>query len=183
MKPSSIPVDGRRIIAAHVFDVVFFKFSRKELFFQRILSELIELHICIFQSVFPTGQYASECPQHGPSKRSVSRELIQVETPRVNGDTPVLTFFEYLKQRAYEAILDGAHEAIEFLEANKDHSASKSEETLSKSLEAKGSQLTTQGSLPDAKKAGQQHPQVESESTLPPPRRRGRPRKDRRDEK
>ncbi len=87
----------------------------------------------------------------------------------------MLTFFEYLKQRAYESILEGAQEAFDYLEAKNCSSSSTADVTLTKTLEAMDSQpgLEKQQNVnnpshvkPDA--SG-------SEQPLPPPRRRGRP--------
>lgn len=79
----------------------------------------------------------------------------------------MLTFFDYLRQRAYESVLTGAQEALDLLERQESHSEPK----------------PTKSSLP-APDATNESPQTEVANTsaadddlLPPPRRRGRPNK------
>ena len=65
----------------------------------------------------------ARCPQNVP--RSVSSEWISLKQlsahihPLFQGDDKVLTFFDYLRQRAFESVLSGAQDALEFMEKQK----------------------------------------------------------------
>ena len=88
----------------------------------------------------------------------------------------VLTFFEYLRQRAHQSILSGAQQALEDLEgkAPDDDGAAAAEKLLEK--------LRIGPSVPSSEPASLPGPSTNHvapsapESPLPPPRRRGRPR-------
>lgn len=85
----------------------------------------------------------------------------------------MLTFFDYLRQRAYESVLSGAQEALEELDSQQNRK------------EGKSPHLKLPAAEPDAqaKRSGEQSgkptsPASNSESDddlLPAPRRRGRP--------
>ena len=85
----------------------------------------------------------------------------------------MLTFFDYLRQRAFESVLSGAQEALEVLE----NSPNRNEPTSGKS-KGKGSTLGFQPAKPDIKADNSNKSDgspSDSEDPLPPPRRRGRP--------
>ena len=85
----------------------------------------------------------------------------------------MLTFFDYLRQRAFESVLAGAQEALELLECQKNRNGSKTQESKLPTP-ARASQAG-----PPAKhaedKSLQEDPAVEDDKPLPAPRRRGRP--------
>ena len=90
----------------------------------------------------------------------------------------MLTFFEYLRNRAYESIVLGANEALEFLEKEKSNPAADGSELAG--LPRKRKSLDFQE--PDQQTDNQpQETACSGESAaedLPAPRRRGRPRKE-----
>ena len=84
----------------------------------------------------------------------------------------MLTFFDYLRQRAYESVLAGAQEALEFLESQKNRREPKSEPKLpAPRLES--------GAEPPANQVenspAQKNVPEDEDDLLPPPRRRGKP--------
>lgn len=92
----------------------------------------------------------------------------------------MLTFFEYLRQRAFEAVLSGAEEALELLERKASFQAAPTSRTsASKSI---GQGLLDRGRAEDTPAAdvGQPadaQPANDGGEPLPAPRLRGRPRK------
>ncbi len=86
----------------------------------------------------------------------------------------MLTLFEYLRRRAFEAVIDGTQDALEFLESQKNFDQS---ETAKNAL----AHRSETPSLQDTSRASRDGRPGEAGSTddqpLPPPRRRGRPRK------
>ena len=92
----------------------------------------------------------------------------------------MLTFFEYLRRRAFESIVEGAEEAVDFLEAKTERRSSNAEKALSQTLMKFDSEREQEGSPPSF--AGDvDEPLTEGDPSLPPPRRRGRPRSDSKD--
>jgi hypothetical protein len=91
----------------------------------------------------------------------------------------VLTFFEYLRQRSYESVVDGVRDALESLE--KEPYSSQFQEAAQQKGKTAGATLqrvTTSEENSDKKQLGT----VNGESdAVPAPRRRGRPRKMNRD--
>ena len=79
----------------------------------------------------------------------------------------MLTFFDYLRQRAFESVLAGAQEALELLESQKDHS----EPPSSPALDFEPFKATKQ----EESKSPTENTPVEDDELLPAPRRRGRP--------
>lgn len=79
----------------------------------------------------------------------------------------MLTFFDYLRQRAYESVLTGAQEALELLERQESHSAPKSTKSSLPAPDATNE--------PPRTKAG--NTSADDDDLLPPPRLRGRPNK------
>lgn len=181
MKPSSILVVRSRIIATHVCDVVLWGLSTVREFARRDGNHQLE-----FQKHHLTGlnyRIASvpECPQVGPFNRGVSRELIAHEISHDIGDKQVLTFFEYLRKRAFESIVEGAQEAVDFLEDKKAPSISTAEATLTKTLTEKDSARDEKSREMKDRSSSEDHPSSASDQSLPPPRRRGRPRTESKD--
>jgi hypothetical protein len=92
---------------------------------------------------------------------------------RPTGADQVLTFFDYLRQRAFESVLAGAQEALELLECQKSRNEPEAEESRLPTPA-----LASQAG-PSAKQAEnqslQENPPVEDDQPLPVPRRRGRP--------
>ena len=84
----------------------------------------------------------------------------------------MLTFFDYLRQRAFESVLLGAQEALEFLESQK---------TLSEPTKQlpQLSQIAVGDRTPTAphpaEKKRENAPAKDSDEPLPAPRHRGRP--------
>lgn len=88
----------------------------------------------------------------------------------------MLTLFDYLRQRAFDAVMDGTHDALEYLDG---------QQGTTKSDPSRYSQAgdgppvidrqpgSSDGSQPD----GSREDDAQSKKVLPPPRRRGRPRK------
>ncbi|MCA9039997.1 MAG: hypothetical protein KDA65_06615 [Planctomycetaceae bacterium] len=83
----------------------------------------------------------------------------------------MLTFFDYLRQRAYESILTGAQEALEFLERKK---IQESAEQVQLAFPFKRTSSSPKSSSTSDTSPAQESPAPEQEK-LPPPRRRGRP--------
>lgn len=85
----------------------------------------------------------------------------------------MLTFFDYLRQRAYESVLRGAQQALEELESQQNRK------------EAKSPNLTLPPATPNApgersekpseKASGPESEPESDDELLPAPRRRGRP--------
>jgi hypothetical protein len=65
-----------------------------------------------------------ECPQRGPYYQWFSRKSALHEISPGTGGKQVLTFFEYLRRRAFESIVEGAQEAVDFLEAKTERRSS-----------------------------------------------------------
>jgi hypothetical protein len=87
----------------------------------------------------------------------------------------MLTFFDYLRQRAYESILSGAQEALEEMETQQNRKVGKS-----RNLKLPAAAQDTQAERSGEKSNQPSSPASDSESDeelLPAPRRRGRPRK------
>ena len=87
----------------------------------------------------------------------------------------MLTLFEYLRRRAFEAVIDGTQDAVEFLESQK----SFDQNEAAKNALAHRSKTP---SLQDSTRSGSEGPSEgkaggTDNQPLPPPRRRGRPRK------
>jgi len=86
----------------------------------------------------------------------------------------VLTFFDYLRQRAFQSVLAGAQEALELLESQKNLGSPKADVPK---LPAPVPDGQTE---PTAKQEGNKllnNPPVVDDQLLPSPRRRGRPHK------
>ena len=85
----------------------------------------------------------------------------------------MLTFFDYLRQRAFESVLAGAQEALELLESQKNrteppkHKPSLPAPRLASQAEPTSEQPKTN--------APQENPSQDEDDPLPDPRRRGRP--------
>lgn len=84
----------------------------------------------------------------------------------------MLTFFEYLRQRAYRSILAGAEDALEELEGNSPDDERKSADRLLEKFRD-----GAERNPPIFGAASEDSPEGEEKTTLPPPRKRGRPRK------
>ncbi len=85
----------------------------------------------------------------------------------------MLTFFDYLRPRAFESVLSGAQEALEVLENSPDRN-----EPSSGKPRGQESTLGFQPTKPDKQadsSTKSEGPASDSEDPLPPPRRRGRP--------
>lgn len=85
----------------------------------------------------------------------------------------MLTFFDYLRQRAYESILSGAQEALEEMETQQNRKVGKS-----RNLKLPAAAQDTQAERSGEKSDQPSSPASDSESDeelLPAPRRRGRP--------
>lgn len=88
----------------------------------------------------------------------------------------MLTFFEYLRNRAYESIVSGATEALEFLENEKRESPIGGSEFIGPPRKRKALEIID--SVDETKNDAQARPDESSGAeTVPAPRRRGRPRK------
>lgn len=174
MKPRSILVAWRRIIAAQVCGECFSSFRRG------VISSVAH---CASDLNFQAGIVRSqgcvpECSQLGLFESGVSRKSGRHKTSHKTGGNLVLTFFEYLKQRAYESILEGAQEAVDFLEAKKDRSTSLAEATLANRAAPMAPSREDESSTTAKLSAAEKTPSPDTEKALPPPRRRGRPRKE-----
>lgn len=94
----------------------------------------------------------------------------------------MLTFFEYLRQRAFEAVLNGAHEALELLECRASFDKNPTSRTSASKSIGQEAPLDHdrandgQRSDEDPSMAGAR-PQGEGGKPLPAPRLRGRPTK------
>ena len=94
----------------------------------------------------------------------------------------MLTFFEYLRRRAFESIVEGAEEAVDFLEAKTERRSSNAEKALTQTLIKLDSEREQEReSTPPANAPEGDGLMAESDPSLPPPRRRGRPRSDSKD--
>ena len=84
----------------------------------------------------------------------------------------MLTFFDYLRQRAFESVLAGAQDALDVLERQK--SLREPQKQIPQPSEVHGDDLTA---IPRKKVEGQSQsaPPEEDEKPIPPPRDRGRP--------
>ena len=92
----------------------------------------------------------------------------------------MLTLFEYLRQRAFEAVIDGTQDALEFLESQKNFDQSEAaENTLNRRRAAVASQIDGPRKPHAASAAGDSRSinNAKGGEKLPAPRRRGRPRK------
>lgn len=181
MKPSSILVVRRRIIATQVCDVVLWGFSSVREFARRDGNHRPGFYKCHLTGLNHSIESVPECPQLGPFNRGVSRESITHEISHDIGDKQVLTFFEYLRKRAFESIVEGAQEAVDFLEDKKAPSISTAEATLTKTLTEKDSERDEKSRAIKDRSSNEDHPSSASEQSLPPPRRRGRPRTESKD--
>lgn len=81
----------------------------------------------------------------------------------------MLTFFDYLRQRAFESVLAGAQEALDVLEKQQDRGKRSAEPKLSGPSEESPAEGSTKARKPAS------GPSTEGDDPLPPPRRRGRP--------
>jgi hypothetical protein len=85
----------------------------------------------------------------------------------------MLTFFDYLRQRAFESVLAGAQEALELLESQKNRGKPPKHESNLPDL-----RLIAQAGPVAQPPENNRHEGVHSrddDELLPPPRRRGRP--------
>jgi hypothetical protein len=92
----------------------------------------------------------------------------------------VLTLFEYLRRRAFDAVIDGTQDALEFLESPKSLDQTEAaEDALARRRPGLGSQQNSSGEETADSDAGDGDKKGRSQPSehLPPPRRRGRPRK------
>lgn len=87
----------------------------------------------------------------------------------------MLTFFDYLRQRAFESVLTGAQEALELLESDKNRDAPPTADlqTSNRSLDFQPGEQ----SKPAENDPEDESPTNEDKDLLPPPRRRGRAQK------
>ena len=85
----------------------------------------------------------------------------------------MLTFFEYLRRRAFESIVEGAEEAVDFLEAKTERRSSNAEKALTQTLMKLDSDRD-QESSPPANAPDSEGLLAKSDPTLPPSRRRPR---------
>jgi hypothetical protein len=84
----------------------------------------------------------------------------------------VLTFFDYLRQRAFESVLSGAQEALEFLESQKTLNEPK------RKLPRPNQSATddrTQSAPKQVEDKSEKGAAKASDENIPPPRDRGRP--------
>lgn len=89
----------------------------------------------------------------------------------------MLTFFEYLRNRAYESIIEGASEALAYLEKEEKTSFEKMTEAAvlpPRKRESIGSENKSNESDPETHESVLQDDSVETSQA---PRKRGRPRK------
>lgn len=121
-----------------------------------------------------------ECPQLGPYHQWFSRKSALHELSPETGGKQVLTFFEYLRRRAFESIVEGAEEAVGFLEAKSERRSSNTEKSLTQAL-MKLDSGREQESAPPANAPDSEGLLAEGDPSIPPPRRRGRPRSDAKD--
>ncbi len=121
-----------------------------------------------------------ECPQRGPYYQWFSRKSALHEISPGTGGKQVLTFFEYLRRRAFESIVEGAEEAVDFLEAKTERRSSNAEKALTQTL-MKLDTEREQESSPPANAPDIEGLLANSEPSLPPRQRRGRPRSDSKD--
>lgn len=92
----------------------------------------------------------------------------------------MLTLFDYLRQRAFEAVIDGTQDAVEFLEKQQRFDQSElTENSRGQTRQATlGDQRAVDGSdAADRTGAKETKSGKQQDETLPAPRRRGRPRK------
>jgi hypothetical protein len=89
---------------------------------------------------------------------------------RQTGDNEVLTFFEYLRQRAFESVLCGAQEALELLERQQNHSEPKAWKPRLPAPD-----VSTDGPAKPPWEKGEKADLLDDDPLLPAPRRRGRP--------
>ena len=90
-------------------------------------------------------------------------------------DKSVLTLFEYLRRRAFEAVIDGTQDALEFLESQKNFDQSDPEKNT---IEHRSGTAFVAGPDPPSQRGSiRKRPATKDDQPLPPPRRRGRPRK------
>ena len=85
----------------------------------------------------------------------------------------MLTFFDYLRQRAFESVLTGAQEALELLESQKDRN-----EPPKHNSNLPSPRLTSQAGSPGNRpenNSPQENRSEDDDELLPAPRRRGRP--------
>lgn len=85
----------------------------------------------------------------------------------------MLTFFDYLRQRAYESVLSGAQEALEELETQQNRKEGKSP-NLKLPVAESDAQAERSGQQ-SGKPAGSASNSESDDDLLPAPRRRGRP--------
>ncbi len=178
MKPLSILVVQRRIIATQVCELPFSIFATYKEFVCRPFLKRLEFSAAIFRSL----ACVPECPQLGPFPCDVSRKLFSRGTSQELGAELVLTFFEYLRQRAFESIIEGTQEAIDYLESKGERSVPSDVASLSDSLADVAPRQEEENTSNANITAGEKTPSSETEKALPPPRRRGRPRKESRNE-
>ena len=86
----------------------------------------------------------------------------------------MLTLFEYLRRRAFEAVIDGTQDALEFLESQKNFDQS---EAAKNALAHRSGNPSLQDSSQQTNEAHSAKSGAVDDQPLPPPRRRGRPRK------
>ena len=85
----------------------------------------------------------------------------------------MLTFFDYLRQRAFESVLAGAQEALELLESQKNRTEPPKHEPRLPAPRL-ASQAGPSSEQPKTN-APQENPSQDEDDPLPDPRRRGRP--------
>ncbi len=89
----------------------------------------------------------------------------------------MLTFFEYLRNRAYESIVLGANEALEFLEQDKSNPNAADSELVGLPRKRKSLDCTKSEPQSENQKQDSVNDDGTTDEKLPTPRRRGRPRK------
>ncbi len=94
----------------------------------------------------------------------------------------MLTLFDYLRQRAFEAVMDGTHDALEYLDGQQ--GTTKSDPSRFSHAGNDLPLIDRQSESNDGLQSDHSHDKDgRSRNILPPPRRRGRPRKDQSSEK
>lgn len=92
----------------------------------------------------------------------------------------MLTLFDYLRQRAFESVIDGTQDALEYLENQKGFDQRRTaEDLLARRRPGLGSQEKHSGAKKENSGGAANHEKNgdQSDEQMPPPRRRGRPRK------
>jgi hypothetical protein len=173
MKQGAILVARRRSQTIHVWNSIF-----AELVMPCELSRpVFNCRFGFIEFDLAEGSYdfcrVPECPQRGRYYQWFSRKSALHETSPGTGGKQVLTFFEYLRRRAFESIVEGAQEAVDFLEAKSERRSSNAEKALTQTLMKLDSDRDHESS-PPANAPDSEGLLAKSDPTLPPSRRRPR---------